>query len=327
MRTTSQCSPGTRPTTRPTPSTWPCIMCPPSRVCGVTARSRFTGAPAATEPRLLRLSVSAITSVLHTPSSTAVTVRHTPLTAMESPRATSCSTRSARICSTAESDWSSRTTSVPTSSTIPVNTSTPSVRALVPPSVTGGAQTDLHVPAQGGDLDDREGQRVRDRADSQVSYQRGAVAQQFRCEMGHDLVHEPVAQEGGGERGTALQQHAADAPVVQLGEQRGRALGPADVRRRGVVVQPGSGGHALAAVGDDPQRLMVGVPAVGVADGKLGVVGQHRLGPDDDGVARGPQPVDGGAGLLAGDPAAGAVGGGDPAVQGGGDLPHDERAV
>ena len=27
----------------PTPSTWPCIRCPPRRVCGVTARSRLTG--------------------------------------------------------------------------------------------------------------------------------------------------------------------------------------------------------------------------------------------------------------------------------------------
>src|SRR3954466_8073787 len=219
MRTTSQCSPGMRPTIAPTPSTWPCIMCPPSRVCGVTARSRFTGAPAATEPRLLRLSVSAITSVLHTPSSTAVTVRHTPLTAMESPRATSCSTRSARICSTAESDWSSRTTRVPTSSTIPVNTSTPSVRVLVPPSVPGGPQTDLYVPAQGGDIDDREGQRIGDRADSQVTHQGGAGTEELRREVDQHLVDEARPEESGGERGATLEQHPADATVEELGQQ------------------------------------------------------------------------------------------------------------
>ena len=43
IRTTSQCSPGVRATTYPTPSTCPCIRCPPRRVCGVTARSRLTG--------------------------------------------------------------------------------------------------------------------------------------------------------------------------------------------------------------------------------------------------------------------------------------------
>ena len=49
--------------------------------------------------------------------------------------------------------------------------------------------------------------------------------------------------------------------------------------------------------------------------------------PASDGVDLGPQPVDVGAGLLAGDPPAGAVGGGDSAVEGGGVLPGHERAA
>src|SRR3954470_5627542 len=271
MRTTSQCSPGTRPTTRPTPSTWPCIMCPPSRVCGVTARSRFTGAPAATEPRLLRLSVSAITSVLQTPSSTAVTVRHTPLTAMESPRATSCRTRSARICSTAASDWSSRTTRVPTSSTIPVNTSTPSVRGLLPTSVPGRAQPDRHVPAQEGDVDDRELQRLADCLNSQVADQGRSGAEQLGCEMDHCLVDEPLAEERRCQGRAALEQHPADVAVVQLGEQRLRIARGADQGRGRVVVHTGTRGHPVAAVDHHPQRLTGEVLPVLVAHGELGV--------------------------------------------------------
>src|SRR5829696_6880496 len=218
MRTTSQCSLGSRDRRVPTPSTWPCIRCPPRRVCGVTARSRFTDAPTSALPRLLRRSVSAMTSVLQTSWSTPVTVRQTPFTAIESPRPTSSSTLRARICSRAAvtcppARWSSRTTTVPTSSTIPVNTSTPSVRGLPPPSVPGGPQAQLHVPAQGGDVDDREGQRVGDRADSQVSHQGGTTAQQGGCQMHHGLVHEAVAEERRGQGRTALEQHAAHVAV------------------------------------------------------------------------------------------------------------------
>src|SRR3954466_7635433 len=237
-----------RPTIEPMPSTWPCIMWPPSRVCGVTARSRLTCAPAVTDPRLLRLSVSAMTSVLQTPSSTAVTVRHTPLTAMESPRATSCNTRSARMCSTAASDWSSRTTRVPTSSTIPVNTSTPPVRGLLPTSVPGRAQPDRHVPAQEGDVGDREGQRTVDPVNSQVADQGGPRTEQLGCEMDHDLVDQPRTQERSGQRGAALEQDPSDVAVVELGQQRGRIRRGADQRRRGVVAHPGGRGDAVAAV-------------------------------------------------------------------------------
>src|SRR3954449_6665364 len=176
------------------PSTWPCMRCPPNRVWGVTARSRLTCAPAVTEPRLLRLSVSAMTSVLQTPSVTSVTVRQTPLTAIESPRATSCRTRSARIRSTAASDWSSRTKSVPTSSTIPVNTSTPSVRGLLPTSVPGRAEPDRHVPAQEGDVADREGQRAVDPLNSQVADQGRPGPEELGCEMDHDLVDQPFPE-------------------------------------------------------------------------------------------------------------------------------------
>src|SRR3954470_10540144 len=219
------------------------MRCPPRRVCGVTARSRFTGWPSAVVPRLLRTRVSAITSVVQTPApsapsgSTPVTVRQTPFTAMESPSATPSSTRWARIRSTAARSppgppHSSRTTRVPTSSTMPVNTSTPSVRVLEPPSVPGGPQPDLHVPAHRDEIDDPEGQRTGDRADSQVPHEGGAGAQQGGCEVHDRLVDQTGAQEGRGESRAALQQHPADVSVEQLGQEPGRGAGAADVRRR-----------------------------------------------------------------------------------------------
>src|SRR3954447_18183106 len=235
MRTTSQCSPGVRARTVPTPSTCPCTMWPPRRVCAVTARSRLTGSPACADPRLLRRRVSAITSVLQVPppssGRTSVTVRQTPLTEIESPSATSSRTVRARISRRAASDCSSRTSRVPTSSTIPVNTSLPPVGALrVPTSVPGGPQPELHVPAQQGDVDDVEGQRVGQGGDSQVSHQRGTGAEQGGCEMDHDLVDEAVAEERGGQGGAALEQQPPDVEGEQLVEQRAWAGGGADVR-------------------------------------------------------------------------------------------------
>ena len=54
ISTTSQCSLGVRRTTLPVPSTWPCTMWPPSRVAGVTARSRLTRVPGQGAERGLR---------------------------------------------------------------------------------------------------------------------------------------------------------------------------------------------------------------------------------------------------------------------------------
>ena len=42
----------------PTASTWPCTRCPPRRSMRRTGRSRFTGLPGSSSPRLVRLKVS-----------------------------------------------------------------------------------------------------------------------------------------------------------------------------------------------------------------------------------------------------------------------------
>src|SRR3954447_11118627 len=256
MRTTSQCSPGVRTSTEPTPSTWPCTMWPPSRVCALTARSRLTGSPACALPRLLRRRVSPITSVLHvlSPASerTSVTVRQTPLTEIESPSATSSRTFRARISRRAASDWSSRTSRVPTSSTIPVKTSIPPMSCCVATGVPGRLETDLNIPAQKGDVADHQVQRVGDRGDSQVTDQRGTGAQQLGCEMHHDLVDEPLAEERGGQGGAALEQQPAHAAGEQLVEQRPGIGRGGDVRGSVAVARPGGPGQPAAAVDDHP---------------------------------------------------------------------------
>src|SRR3954463_10174085 len=260
MRTTSQWSPGVRETTVPTPSTCPWTMWPPSRVAAVTARSRFTPPPTPTSPRLLRRSVSAMTSVVHTPLPSAsvvtpVTVRHTPLTAIESPRDTPSRARRARMCSTALSGPSSRAARVPTSSTMPVNTSAPSSGPVRAPSVPGRPQPDLHVPAQAGDVDDLQVQRGADRRDSQVAHHVGAGAQQGRRQVHDRLVDQTGGEEGRGQGGAALEQQATDIPVEQLREPGGRVGGAADQGGGDVVEDPGGGRQPAAPVEDDAQRL------------------------------------------------------------------------
>ena len=48
----------------PTPSTWPCTMCPPSRSAGRSGSSRFTRSPSVRDPRELRATVSGLRSAV-----------------------------------------------------------------------------------------------------------------------------------------------------------------------------------------------------------------------------------------------------------------------
>ncbi len=98
-------------------------MWPPRRPSGRSGRSRFTGAPGVRTPRLDLPSVSPITSALNSPSRVPVTVRHTPLIAIESPSGCVAGNQRARgLVSRAESPLISMPTTSPSSSTIPVNT-------------------------------------------------------------------------------------------------------------------------------------------------------------------------------------------------------------
>ena len=70
---------------RPTPSTWPWTMWPPSGSPARSAGSTLTRSSAVSAPSVVRLSVSATTSNASWPPSCSTTVRQTPSTATESP--------------------------------------------------------------------------------------------------------------------------------------------------------------------------------------------------------------------------------------------------
>src|SRR6266542_4209554 len=85
MRTVQEPPRSVAPKNFPRASTWPCTRCPPSRVTGVTERSRFTGMPGPKLPSVDRSKVSRDTSAANELLFTSSAVRQTPLTAIESP--------------------------------------------------------------------------------------------------------------------------------------------------------------------------------------------------------------------------------------------------
>src|SRR3954451_24069102 len=206
MCTVSQCSAGSRARISPVPSTWPCTMWPPSRPVTGTARSRLTGLPGASAPRLERCSVSAITSAVKASPWTSTTVRQTPLTEIESPCPASDVTAAPRTVSRAAASSSSRRTTSPSSSTIPVNTSD---------SFTYGTGGQPQIPVERCDVDQMQPRRPVDAAAGAACGQRGcALSQQRRCDVSDDLVDAAGVQEGTGDRRSTLQQYGPDAALV-----------------------------------------------------------------------------------------------------------------
>lgn len=72
-----------------TVSTCPWTKCPPIRVLALTALSKLTLDPCFKAPRLVRRRVSGATPTLNEDLSNSVTVKHVPLTEIESPNAAS----------------------------------------------------------------------------------------------------------------------------------------------------------------------------------------------------------------------------------------------
>ena len=107
----------------PTPSTWPCTMCPLSIVVGVTAGSRFTLFPAARSPRVVIRSVWRMTSNRSSPSRWpgSVTVRQQPLTAIESPAAGWSDQPAESTYRVDPNSHGSQAVTTPSCSTIPLN--------------------------------------------------------------------------------------------------------------------------------------------------------------------------------------------------------------
>ena len=113
---------GRRSSSSPTPSTWPLTMCPPRRLTGVNAFSRFTRLPLPRLCSVVSCMVSLETSASNIWWVRRVTVRQTPLTAMLSPSTTSLKS-SALLCTLRRHSppRNCRESTVPSASMMPVN--------------------------------------------------------------------------------------------------------------------------------------------------------------------------------------------------------------
>src|SRR5215510_1274350 len=116
-------------------------MCPPNRVAGVTARSRFTGDPSCKPPSVDLKRVSFETSAVNESGLTSSAVRHTPFTAIESPLFDPSVAMRASMIIRASSPRFCTARTRPSSSIIPVNI----IRAL---SYLVDPRLSAHVPLQ-----------------------------------------------------------------------------------------------------------------------------------------------------------------------------------
>src|SRR5512132_2429455 len=296
------------PTTSPTPSTWPCTRWPPNRVARVTGRSRFTGSPGERPERLVRRTVSSDRSNPRWSGPRSTTVRHTPFTAIDEPTSLSAST--VRQDTVIRSG--ARSTTAPSSSTIPVNMG---LHPQVLPYVVEGRDGELHGLGDGGE------------PPSAQDTGRVLAPNELGGEVHHDLVHGSVLDHGPRERGAAFQEDALYVPLAQVREELSERHPPA----LGLVLDdlgpPGPPGLPTLAgsqarggdhggcgrveqvarlrdpspgVHEDPEG---GTPRVsGIPDGERRIVHQRRPRSDHDGVGGGPEPMDIRTGRLAGDP-------------------------
>ncbi len=118
--------------------------------------------------------------------------------------------------------------------------------------------------------------------------------------------------EVGGHGGAALDQHLQHVAPAELVEDRRR--GRRDISRAG---------WTRLSSAARPRTTRSGSRPAACAYGEGRIVGPHRAGADQHGVALGPQAVGVGPGQRAGDPLAGAVGRRRAPVEGGRQLEHD----
>src|SRR3954447_3076787 len=317
---------------RPTPSTWPWTRWPPSRAANVTGRSRLTVAPARTDPRLVRLSVSPLRSNASVASVRSTTVKQVPLTATDAPIGLSVATSGQRTTSRPPSS----ACTVPSSSTIPVNIS-------------------LHpdVGADAVDPNERQVQRRADRREPLPHHRarRVGAADDPRRDVLDDAVDGVVAQEAPRQRGAPFEQHALDVAFAERFEQRTRRDAAHRVRgtdrdldagrqrpRYGGLARSGRGQECGRAIvedrsgrGDRARRVddhPKGRPRrsePGVTRGERRVVGEGGAGADEDRIGPGAQRVGVEGSGLRGDPPRGAVASRGLAVERRGQLPDHER--
>src|SRR5688572_27819486 len=182
---------------RPTASTWPETMCPPSSSPTLSEGSRFTRRSSCHMPCAVRLTVSAETSTANhaapgaPPRST--TVRHTPDQAIEAPMAIAAGSNG-QAMRTRKSPRCSTLSIVPTAVTIPVNMQGPfALRGVVDFERIAAKPAPIgEMPAFGHAR--RAGALER----------RDAFAEYGRCAVEQQAVDQPGGEERAGRRGTAL---------------------------------------------------------------------------------------------------------------------------
>src|SRR5215813_1551969 len=170
-------------------------------------RSRLTRSPASRSPSALRASVSGPRSKARCSPSTSTAVRHTPFTARLPPSSMPSRVTVARTTSLAP--W--RRTTLPASSTIPVNMSVrpPLDASLDDPVVTRGADGDiLEANALG-----------KDQPRPLDGTRRVGAAQEDGGAERHDTVDEARLEERPGELAAAFHEHATDIEGAEPREQ------------------------------------------------------------------------------------------------------------
>src|ERR1019366_8845212 len=110
-----------RRVTRPAPSTWPCMKCPPSSFIAVRGRARLTRMPGFISPKLVRRSVSPERSAAKLSPEISTAVRQQPFTAMLPDFARPAASGPAFARMRVPKSLCSSDVIVPTCSTIPVN--------------------------------------------------------------------------------------------------------------------------------------------------------------------------------------------------------------
>src|SRR5688500_4697749 len=205
MRTTRELPSSVTDSTVPVPSTWPCMTWPPRRSPARSGSSRFTSSPSESGSSDVRRSVSGITSAANEPLFRSTAVRQMPLTAIESPGASS---PASSVSTSSRPPSSARTT--PFAATSPVNTS-----PLLEP------RDDQHVILDALHLDRERARPGGDVAHAAALHRgrRRRAADQHRRDEHARLVDRARLEEGAGQVRAALEQQRLDLAGAQLVER------------------------------------------------------------------------------------------------------------
>ena len=269
-------------------------------------------------------SVCFMTSAVNQSSPRSTTVRHTPLTAIESPCAASETALGARTVRRTPSPDGATAVTAPISSTIPVNISSSPVRS--------GARRS--AGRRRGSARTRRSSRrcCGDRVDAEVGAARAGRCRRRRSRAGSERRRRAPHRRGPSRR-NALATVGPPSTKTRC-TPRSRSSVSTAARSLPDRCRSGRGWRRRAAssgTGRSPSTTGSGWSSYSVPSASAGgegrVVGEHGAGADDDRVGRRAATVHVGARLGAGDPLARAVGCRGAPVEALGPLDGDVRAA